>query len=70
MPSSASRLAAQPPEATLLDRVVAAGGRTYAIGKIGDIFAHRGLSTLGKGPDDMALVDTMLYDELMDAFQG
>ncbi len=49
-----------PPEATLLDRVVAAGGRTHAIGKIGDIFAHRGLSTLVKGPDDMALVDATL----------
>ena len=45
-----------PPEPTLLDRVVAAGGRTYAIGKIGDIFAHRGISTLIKAKDDMAPV--------------
>ncbi len=50
-------LAIAPPEPTLLDRVVAAGGRTHAIGKIGDIFAHRGVSTLAKGKDDMALVD-------------
>jgi len=50
-------LAIEPPEATLLDRVVAAGGRTHAIGKIGDIFAHRGVSALAKGKDDMALVD-------------
>ena len=50
-------LAIAPPEATLLDRVVAAGGRTHAIGKIGDIFAHRGVSALAKGKDDMALVD-------------
>ena len=39
---------------------VAAGGRTHAIGKIGDIFAHRGISTLAKGKDDMALVDATL----------
>ncbi len=50
-------LAIPPPEPTLLDRVVAAGGRTHAIGKIGDIFSHRGVSTLAKGKDDMALVD-------------
>jgi len=49
-----------PPEPTLLDRVIAAGGRTHAIGKIGDIFAHRGVSTLAKGTDDMALVDATL----------
>ncbi len=53
-------LAIPPPEATLLDRVVAAGGRTHAIGKIGDIFAHRGITTLAKGADDMALLDATL----------
>ncbi len=53
-------LAIPPPEPTLLDRVVEAGGRTHAIGKIGDIFAHRGISTLAKGKDDMALIDRTL----------
>ena len=53
-------LAIAPPEPTILDRVVAAGGRTHAIGKIGDIFAHRGITTLAKGTDDMALVDATL----------
>ena len=53
-------LAIPPPEPTLLDRVVAAGGRTHAIGKIGDIFAHQGISTLAKGKDDMALFDATL----------
>ena len=53
-------LAIPPPEPTILDRVVAAGGRTHGIGKIGDIFAHRGISTLIKGKDDMALVDATL----------
>ncbi len=46
-----------PPEPTICDRVVAAGGRTLAVGKIGDIFAHRGISEVFKGKDDMALVD-------------
>jgi phosphopentomutase len=49
-----------PPEPTLLDRVTAAGGRTHAIGKIGDIFTHRGISTLAKGKDDDALFDATL----------
>lgn len=49
-----------PPEPTLLDRVVAAGGRTHAIGKIGDIFAHRGVSTLAKGKNDAELFDATL----------
>ena len=46
-----------PPEPTLLDRVTEAGGRTHAIGKIGDIFSHRGITTLAKGKDDAALID-------------
>ena len=53
-------LAIPPPEPTLLDRVIAAGGRTHAIGKIGDIFAHRGISDLAKAKDDMGLFDATL----------
>jgi phosphopentomutase len=52
--------AVPPPELTLLDRVVAAGGRVLAVGKIGDIFAHRGISEVMKAPNDMALFDAML----------
>ncbi|WP_424944050.1 phosphopentomutase [Aliiroseovarius crassostreae] len=40
-----------PPSPTLCDWVGAAGGTTHAIGKIGDIFAHRGIDTLKKGAD-------------------
>ncbi|MCK0126743.1 phosphopentomutase [Gelidibacter sp. F2691] len=40
-----------PPKPTLCDWVVAAGGHTHAIGKIGDIFAHRGISSVKKGAD-------------------
>ncbi|QPH55114.1 phosphopentomutase [Pontivivens ytuae] len=46
-----------PPEPTICDRVVAGGGRTLAVGKIGDIFAHRGITELHKAKDDMGLVD-------------
>jgi phosphopentomutase len=58
-------LAIPPPEPTLLDRVVEVGARTHAIGKIGDIFAHRGISTLAKAKDDMGLIDATL--KAMDA---
>ncbi|MBB3998434.1 phosphopentomutase [Aureimonas pseudogalii] len=49
-----------PPEATLLDRAVEAGRRVIAIGKIGDIFAHRGVSEVRKGDGNMALFDAMM----------
>ena len=49
--------AIQPPAPTLLDAVQAAGRTVHAVGKIGDIFAHRGIDRLHKGPDDAALMD-------------
>ncbi|MGR3724003.1 phosphopentomutase [Abyssibius alkaniclasticus] len=49
-----------PPEKTLCNRVVDAGGRALAIGKIGDIFAMSGISEVFKGKDDMALFDHLL----------
>ena len=45
---------------TLLDRAAAAGRRVIGVGKIGDIFAHRGVSELRKGPDDAALAERLL----------
>ncbi len=53
-------LAIPPPGDTLLDRVIAAGGRVHAVGKIGDIFAHRGITTLRKGKTDAENVDLTL----------
>jgi phosphopentomutase len=58
-----------PPEATLLDRAVEAGRRVLAIGKIGDIFAHRGVSGVRKGDGNMALFDAMMAT-LPDAEDG
>ena len=52
--------AVPPPEPTLLDRLTDAGRTVISVGKIGDIFAHRGTGTILKAPNDMALVDRTL----------
>jgi phosphopentomutase len=52
--------AVPPPEPTILDRNIAAGRRVLGIGKIGDIFAHRGVSEVRKAPDNMAMFDAAL----------
>jgi phosphopentomutase len=52
--------AVPPPEPTLLDRIEAAGNRVLGIGKIGDIFAHKGVSEVRKAPDNMAMFDAAL----------
>jgi len=52
--------AVPPPEPTLLDRVEAAGGRVLGIGKIGDIFAHQGVTEVRKAAGNMALFDAAL----------
>ena len=49
-----------PPERTLLDRLVAAGRPVMGVGKIEDIFAHRGLSQSVHSPNNMACVDQTL----------
>jgi phosphopentomutase len=49
-----------PPEPTLLDRLKEAGRMVIAIGKIGDIYAHRGISQVRKANGNMALFDETL----------
>lgn len=49
--------AVSPPEPTLLDRLVAAGRETHAIGKIGDIYAHNGTTREVKADGNAALMD-------------
>jgi len=52
-----------PPHAdTLLDRVTAAGGTVVSIGKIADIFAHRGISRSVAAKDNMAVFDATLTE--------
>ncbi|MET1081355.1 MAG: phosphopentomutase [Pseudomonas sp.] len=52
--------AVPPPAPTVLDRLCEAGGQVFAVGKIGDIFAHRGISRLYKGDGNDALFDSTL----------
>ncbi len=49
-----------PPAPTLLDWATRAGRTTHAIGKIGDIFSHRGVSHLHKGKSDADLMDHLI----------
>ncbi|MGO4448640.1 phosphopentomutase [Phyllobacterium sp. TAF24] len=49
-----------PPEPTLLDRLTDAGRTVIAIGKIGDIYAHKGVSQVRKANGNMALFDETL----------
>ena len=60
--------AVPPPEPTLLDRLTARGSRVIGIGKIGDIFAHRGVSEVRKGVGNMKMFDAALtgFDDARD----
>lgn len=49
-----------PPEPTLLDRLVEAERKVHAIGKIGDIYAHQGVSHIIKANGNAALMDATL----------
>jgi phosphopentomutase len=57
-----------PPEPTLLDRLVDAGRTVHAVGKVGDIFAHQGISRVIKANGNGALMDATLtaMDEAVD----
>lgn len=61
--------AVPPPEPTLLDRNIEAGQHVLAVGKIGDIFAHQGISEVRKAPDNMAMFDAAL-GAMDDAIDG
>ncbi|RLP27947.1 phosphopentomutase [Mesorhizobium sp. YM1C-6-2] len=61
--------AVPPPEPTLLDRLVARGSQVVGVGKIGDIFAHRGVSEVRKGVGNMAMFDVAL-EAMADAQDG
>lgn len=57
-----------PPEPTLLDRLVKENRSVHAVGKIGDIFAHQGISRVIKATGNNALMDATLrtMDEAAD----
>ena len=62
-------LATPPPEPTLLDRLTENGRNVLAVGKIGDIFAHRGISSVRKAPNNMKMFDAALT-AMSDAADG
>ena len=49
-----------PPEPTLLDRIRLANHQVIAVGKIGDIFAHQGISEVRKAHGNDAIADATL----------
>ncbi len=53
--ASRKDFAIAPPSPTICDYVQAAGRKTYAVGKIGDIFSMRGIDDLRKGRDDVLM---------------
>ncbi|AYD03364.1 phosphopentomutase [Neorhizobium sp. NCHU2750] len=57
-----------PPEPTLLDRLINAGRSVHAVGKVGDIFAHQGISRVIKANGNAALAAATLaaMDEAAD----
>jgi len=50
------------PEPTLLDKLIENGQEVIAIGKVGDIYAHRGISRIVKADGNMALFDAFLQE--------
>lgn len=57
--------AVPPPEPTLLDDVIDAGGQVISIGKVADIYAHRGISKAVKADGNMALFDAFLVESVL-----
>jgi phosphopentomutase len=53
-------LTTPPPSPTLLDKLAGSGGEVISIGKIADIFAHRGITQTRKATGNEALFDATL----------
>ncbi|MCD6039809.1 MAG: deoB [Gammaproteobacteria bacterium] len=50
------------PDQTLLDKLVSAGREVISIGKVSDIYAHRGITKTIKAEGNMALFDAFLQE--------
>lgn len=53
-------LTTPPPSPTLLDKLVASGGEVISVGKISDIYAHKGITRKVKASGNAALFDATL----------
>jgi phosphopentomutase len=62
-------LTTPPTGPTLLDHIQDQQGTVVSVGKVGDIFAHKGVSYTVKGANNMALVDQLL-DQMDKVKQG
>lgn len=51
-----------PPVPTLLDKLVESGKQVIAIGKVADIYAHRGITKMVKADGNIALFNTFLKE--------
>ena len=58
-------LTVPPPSATVLDKLVDSGGEVISVGKIADIYAHRGVTKKIKATGNAAL-----FDATLDAMEG
>ncbi len=54
--------AVPPPSRTLLDDIVASGNQVISVGKVSDIYAHRGISKSVKADGNMPLFDAFLRE--------
>lgn len=54
--------AVPPPSPTLLDKLVEVGRQVIAVGKVADIYAHRGITKVVKADGNMALFDAFLKE--------
>lgn len=61
--------ALEPPEATILDKLIAVGKSVRTVGKIDDIFAHRGITKSNHTHNNATSCQAML-DFLKDDFEG
>lgn len=57
-----SDYAVSPPGPTLLDKIIEAGHEVISVGKVSDIYAHRGISKSVKADGNMALFNAFLKE--------
>jgi phosphopentomutase len=60
-----SDYAVPPPEPTLLDKIIESGHEVISIGKVSDIYAHRGISKSVKADGNMALFTAFINESVI-----
>ena len=57
-----------PPSRTYLDEICAAGAEVHAVGKVADVFANRGITTVHPGHDNATAIEAV--DHLLDSLDA